>query len=332
VALLAWLGLLTLWVLAAGAASAQTRDPAAGEALFQEGRRLMKAGDFAGACPKLEESLRLDPALGTLVNLAACEEERGRTATAWEHWRAAADQLPSGDKRRATALARATALERVLPHLTITLAAEVSSEAEVKRDGVRLGRASLGLPLPVDPGSHVVTLVAPGREPRELETTLRAKENQTLTLEPGPEVKVAKAQAPPVRWEDERAPVHLVQSVMAPPVRGRSSTAVAGWLVTGVGVAALAGAGYFGLQALSARKDAKKACSDAAPSFCWKDARDPLDRDRRDSLIADVLGGAGLVVTGVGLYLVLRGPGESTTTAQVTPLPGGGLVDLSGRF
>jgi hypothetical protein len=330
VALLTWLGLLTLRVLGARAAFAQARDPAAGEALFQEGRRLMKAGDFAGACPKLEESLRLDPALGTLVNLASCEEERGRTATAWEHWRAAADQLPSGDKRRVTAVARATALEKVLPRLTVTLAAEVSTEAEVKRDGVRLGRASLGLPLPVDPGRHVVTVVAPGREPREFEATLRARENQTLTLEPGPEIKLAKVEAPPPRWEDEKAPAALANVVARPATA--SSAPVVGWIVTGVGVAALAGAGYAGLQALAARKDAKSACSEAAPTLCWKDARGPLDRDRRNSLIADVVGGAGLVVTAVGLFLVLRGPGESTTTAQVTPVPGGGLVDLSGRF
>src|SRR6185436_15146558 len=137
-------------------AGAQARDAAAGEALFQEGRRLMKAGDFTAACPKLEESLRLDPALGTLVNLASCEEQVGHTATAWQHWRAAADQLPSSDKRRATAVARAGALEKVLPRLTIALGADVSPDAEVKRDGVRLGRASLGLPLPVDPGRHIV--------------------------------------------------------------------------------------------------------------------------------------------------------------------------------
>src|SRR5687767_13693349 len=128
-------------------AQAQARDAAAGEALFQEGRGLMKAGDFAAACPKLEESHRLDPALGTLVNLASCEEQQGRTATAWQHWRMAMEQLPASDKRRSTAQARAAALEKLLARLTITLGAEVSSEAEVKRDGVRLGRASLGLPL-----------------------------------------------------------------------------------------------------------------------------------------------------------------------------------------
>jgi tetratricopeptide (TPR) repeat protein len=311
-------------------AGAQTRDAAAGEALFQEGRRLMKAGEFTSACPKLEESLRLDPALGTLVNLASCEEQLGHTATAWQHWRSAADQLPSGDKRRATAVGRAAALEKLLPRLTIAFAAEVSPDVEVRRDGVRLGKASLGLPLPVDPGRHVVVVSAPGREPRQYEATLEAKENESLTVEPGAEIKVARApDRPPERWNDDRTS-QVVARPLPPPPAGKQ-TSVLGWTLVGTGAAALAGAGYFGLQALSARKDAEKSCPGAAPSVCWKDARDPLDRDRRNSLLADISAGAGLVLAGAGLFFILHTPGE-TTTAQVAPLPGGGAVQLAGSF
>lgn len=307
-------------------AQAQARDAAAGEALFQEGRRLMKAGDFSAACPKLEESLRLDPALGTLVNLASCEEQQGRTATAWQHWRSAIEQLPASDKRRATAVARAAALEKTLARLTIALGPDASPEAEVKRDGVRLGRASLGLALPVDPGRHVVQVSAPGREPREYEVTLKAKESQSLTVEVGAEIKVARAaEAAPERW-DEKPPL----VTQTPPNTGssKSTAPVLGWTLVGLGVASLAGGGYFALQALSARKEAKEAC----PSVCTKDAREPLDRDRRNSLLADVGLGLGVLLASAGLYLVLRTPGGETATAQVSPLPGGGAVNLSGRF
>src|SRR5687768_8531645 len=62
---------------ARGRALAQPRDAAAGEALFIEGRRLMKVGDRPAACAKFAESQRLDPAVGTLANLADCEEQRG---------------------------------------------------------------------------------------------------------------------------------------------------------------------------------------------------------------------------------------------------------------
>ncbi|HZU83694.1 MAG TPA: hypothetical protein VE987_12290, partial [Polyangiaceae bacterium] len=53
------------------------------ETLFNEGKRRMAAGDFAGACPKLAESYRLDAGSGTLTALAVCHEGLGRTASAW---------------------------------------------------------------------------------------------------------------------------------------------------------------------------------------------------------------------------------------------------------
>jgi hypothetical protein len=44
------------------------------------------------ACDKFEESLRLDPALGTLLNLAECEHSAGDLVNACRLWRAAADE------------------------------------------------------------------------------------------------------------------------------------------------------------------------------------------------------------------------------------------------
>jgi hypothetical protein len=182
--------LITLaWCSAVGA---QTRDPAAAEVLFQEGRRLMKAGRLQDAVDKLAESLRLDPAVGTLANLAGCQEELGRTASAWQHWRQAADQMSSRDPRRKQALARAAQLEKVLPRLQIEVPPESVVDISVDRDGVTLGQASFGLPLAVDPGHHVVRVWAPEREPRRWDVIVAAGETRVLAVEPGP------ALAPPV--------------------------------------------------------------------------------------------------------------------------------------
>ena len=57
---------------------------AVAEHLFQEARVLVERGDYAAACPKLEASQKLEPAVGTQFNLADCYEHVGRTASAHE--------------------------------------------------------------------------------------------------------------------------------------------------------------------------------------------------------------------------------------------------------
>ena len=48
------------------------------ESLFREGKRLSGEHKFAEACPKFAESYKLDPGLGTLLNLAICHEVGGQ--------------------------------------------------------------------------------------------------------------------------------------------------------------------------------------------------------------------------------------------------------------
>jgi hypothetical protein len=88
------------------AASARDRDPVAAEALFRAGRDALKRGAWAAACSKLAESQTLDPAAGTALNLAVCQEKLGNVARPcrrrrrrplrprrlrWIHWIGAAD-------------------------------------------------------------------------------------------------------------------------------------------------------------------------------------------------------------------------------------------------
>lgn len=107
-------------IVAALAASArcpaETEPPAVvAERLFREGREAVKRGDYAVACPKFAESQRLDPANGTLLNLALCEEGWGHAADARGHLREVLAVPDLDDKRRQIAVAHANALEAPAP-------------------------------------------------------------------------------------------------------------------------------------------------------------------------------------------------------------------------
>ena len=86
----------------------------AAQALFDEAGRLTKEGQIPEACAKLQESLRLYAASGTLLNLALCHERAGMTASAYTEFgdslaRAQRDRRP---EREATARAHLAALGR----------------------------------------------------------------------------------------------------------------------------------------------------------------------------------------------------------------------------
>src|SRR5258708_13776883 len=132
----------------------QAHDPVAGEALFNSGRALVDKGDYEAACPKFADSQKLDPAAGTLINLADCHEHVGRLAAAWEEWQEALDLLPPSDDRIPETKRRFGALDARVPRLVLHLTI-AAPQAKVVRDGVGLG-AVFDVPLPMDPGAHTV--------------------------------------------------------------------------------------------------------------------------------------------------------------------------------
>lgn len=100
---------------AAPVASPGSKSPEAlaqAEASFAEGRRLMNAGKWAEACEHFAASLELDRAIGTLLNLANCEERTGDTRAACKHYAEARDiaQQKGSDAREQLAVQRLGAL------------------------------------------------------------------------------------------------------------------------------------------------------------------------------------------------------------------------------
>ncbi len=108
-------------------AAPSASDKLAAKALFEAGRALTKANNFAEACPKLLESQQLDPSLVTEFFLADCYEHTGQIATAWIYYDEVANlALAAGQTSRGTfARDRADALKPRVPQLTIEVPAEM---------------------------------------------------------------------------------------------------------------------------------------------------------------------------------------------------------------
>jgi tetratricopeptide (TPR) repeat protein len=84
------LALVALLALAGGLAHAQpakTPQQKQADDAFKKGRDLLKQGNFIDACDEFAKSQRLDPANGTLFNIAQCSEKIGRLATAASAYR-----------------------------------------------------------------------------------------------------------------------------------------------------------------------------------------------------------------------------------------------------
>lgn len=289
------------------------RDPAAADALFREGRRLADAGDFKAACPKFAESQRLDPAPGTLLNLADCEEKSGRLAKAAGHFKSAIELLSERDERLPIARKRHAALEARVPKLTIRVAGELPAGARVMRDGVEFGPASMGMALPVDPGEHTVALIIAGKQARTVTVTLQEGESKQVELEPdGP---------PAAAGERPQQPE------AAQPASGGSTKRTVGYALGGLGLAGVGAAIVTGLMVQSRKKTFDEHCD--SNKQCDQVGLDAADSGKTLLTANTVSWAVGLAGLGVGTFLVLTGgdsSGSGATRAGLRPTPGGGTV------
>lgn len=150
-------------LLLSGTAAAQPEDRrAAAQALFEQGKALVEAKNFKAACPKLADSQRLDPGIGTSLWLADCLQNNGQTASAWAQFKeAAAAAAMQKDPREKVARQRAQDLEPKLSRLTVTIASSTKG-VRVTRDGLEVVPSEIGNALPVDPGAHEIVAAAAG--------------------------------------------------------------------------------------------------------------------------------------------------------------------------
>ncbi len=269
------------------------RDPAAAQALFEEGRALAKAGRPREACEKFDASQALDPAVGTLFNTAACAVDRGALATGWLRYReAVALAHERGDAREAIASQRATALEGRVPRLLVRLGGRTPG-LHVTKDGTELAAGAFDTAIPADPGPVRVAASAFGFEGWSV-------------LVDVVEGRVVRVDIPALK------PLPNASAGEAPPA-WRRPAALAG---LGTGVLALGVATVFGIRAWSAWSDIESTCpAGLCPDESTRAAIQPEhNRASNEAAVA-----TGLAITGAAL--VALGLVTLMTTPRARPRP-----------
>ncbi len=281
----------------------QPGERAAAEVMFEAGRTAMADGNYDEACEKFEASMKLDPAPGTLLNLGNCEEKRGRIASAWERYVAAQRELPSNDRRREFAAKKAKELEGAVPRLTISLAADAPENTQIHRGEVDL-TGSVGVALPLDPGSYSILVAAEGYEERAFDVELAVGEARSLEVWPGEKLPEPPPQKTPASTPTE-------EPVQWGPLTKRQWGYVAG----GVGIAGIATALTTGALAIGEMQTMDDHC-DVDTGRCDPTGIEADANGETYVTIANVAGAIGVAALGTGVYLVLTSGSGSTSVSS----------------
>jgi len=302
--------------------------------LFTRGREMRAKGDCAGAVPLFRKAIDLYPeGLGSVRNLAECEEQLGHYASARRAWLDLKRALLTTDDKKyegwsQDAEAAAARLAPKLATLTVDVSyatpdgqAALSKGVTVTLDGETLAPALVGTPLERDPGHHVVRAAGDRvQEPQQNAVDLVAGDNKHVALRVVVKPPTSLPEPPP---GNAMGPIEHPVEGGAEENTGSARKTVA-WVAIGVGAASLVGAGVSLGVRQAALSDAQNACGNTSLTNCPPSVHDDVSRGQTASTMFTVLGIVGVVGLTTGIVLLATGHGHSQQSRLIiTPTLGG---------
>jgi hypothetical protein len=302
------------------------------ERLFSDGLKLAHGGDCGRARDKFTESYAADPAPGTLINWALCEERLGRSATALELLRLADQTLPASHPKRGGLVKHIDALTKRAPLLRLRAAAPLPQGVSVMMDGATVESNAFAQGVLGDPGPHVVELRAPGREDRRYEVVLAEATTLEVTVEAGlPRAQRSASALKAVAVAPAESVAVPLAATEEPAPTPTSSTL--GWVFAGSGLAMVGAGAVTGLLAKGKWDVAREECNvdrKICPTDVGADAIAAGETLSTVSTVAFIVGGASLAVGGYLLLTKKDAPARARVAASAGP--GGFGVHLGGEF
>jgi hypothetical protein len=284
--------------------------------LFEQGQKQLEDKNYEAACASFKASNEAVARVGTLLNLGDCYEKAGKLASAWGAY---FDAISLGRRQgkpeyEEFATKKKDELEPRLSKLTLVVPAEVRVEGmKVTRDKALVEPAAYGVPMAVDPGTHVVDVTAPHKLPFHGEAVVN-DEHKVVTI------TVEKLNEAPTVWPHNTEPQVIERVVQAPSVW--TPLRVTGIVAGSAGVAAVIIGSVLGLVANNTYQNALKNECGNNPSAC------------NGQGVADGTNAHALAAVATGLFIggLVGVAGGITLFVVGAPASGGGTVTVGGRF
>ncbi|MDP8999165.1 MAG: hypothetical protein M3O46_03540 [Myxococcota bacterium] len=272
--------------------------------LFERGRAQRVSGNCAGAVSFFRNAFALYPAgLGSLRNLAECEEALGKIASARRTWLELKRALVHNDDLKYAGWAEdaeqaAAVLAPQVATLTIVMENETTTReaVDVTLNGEPFPPSQLGTAIEQDPGRYVIRITGKRGTQREQVVELTAREDRRVSLEL-------------VAGDSQRTDG---------PLHGDVTQRTASWVAMGVGGAGLIGAGVAWLLYQSALDELGRECPKQGSVFACPESQrlavqSTLDRGNTASTVLNVFAAIGAVGVASGLVLFATAPSRPTT-------------------
>lgn len=307
--------------------SAKHREQARG--LMDLGDQEMATGDYEAALKAYQAADEIMAVPTTGIEVGRAQEKLGYLLEARDSW-VQVTRYPKKEnepapftRARREAARLAVAIEEVIPTVSVSIEGPPPGETTLFLDGERLPKASLGVPLRVNPGEHTFRAEASGYVAASSKLVIAKGESPSIVLHLTP----SSIQASPKPTENERE---------RDRDEGASSPHPLVWVGFGVGGAGVAAGSVFGVLSMNRIASVKDRCDE---TVCPRSTEDDLRAGKRSGTISTVAFTVGAVGLASGLYFLIRPPQSRTSNNdehalswRLVSIPGGASMGVRGSF